>query len=343
MTITQPHTVTNDLLLDVRNLQIRVTSAWDTDATVIDGVSLQLRKGDSVGLVGESGSGKTMLGLSLLQLLPPAAQITGGTIELSGQTLIGLSENQLCAVRGRQIAMVFQDPMTGLNPLRRVGSLLTDAARRAGANKREAHCRAIESMQASGIPKPEERLRAYPHQLSGGLRQRVMIALALINKPSIIVADEPTTALDATIQAQILDLLRTISEERAIILITHDLGVVAEVCDRIIVMYAGHVMEQGLTAEVLDNPQHPYTQGLISCRPRIGPRTKERLRPIRGMPPRLGEIPSGCVFCPRCPRVQDGCGKRPPLGERDSHLVACWFPGAGVTHAAREGWADGMS
>lgn len=316
----------DDALVSVDDLSVEIDMRTGGTATVVDGVSLQLTAGDRLGVVGESGSGKTMLGLSLLQLLPAVAQISRGQIYLKGSPLVGLSEEALCQIRGRQVAMVFQDPTTGCDPLRQVGSLLTEAARRAGMGRNEAKSRAIECLRAVGIPAARERFRSYPHQLSGGQRQRVMIALALVNNPSVIVADEPTTALDTTIQAQILDLLRATSGDRALILITHDLGVAAEVCERIVVMYAGRIMEAGPIREIMEEPRHPYTQGLLRCRPNPGVRI-QRLQPIGGTPPRLGQVPKGCSFAPRCPRAQEQCETTPQFVRHGDREIACWYPG----------------
>jgi len=316
----------DEALVSVEDLSVEIDMRAGGTATVIDGVSLKLRAGDRLGVVGESGSGKTMLGLSLLQLLPAVARISRGQIYLKQSPLVGLSEKALCQLRGRQVAMVFQDPTTGCDPLRQVGSLLTEAARRLGMGRNEAKSRAIECLQAVGIPAAQERFRSYPHQLSGGQRQRVMIALALVNSPSVIVADEPTTALDATIQAQILDLLREASGQKALILITHDLGVAAEVCERIVVMYAGRIMEAGPVREIMEEPRHPYTQGLLRCRPELGVRT-QRLQPIGGTPPRLGQVLKGCPFAPRCPRAQPQCETTPQLVSDGDREIACWYPG----------------
>lgn len=314
-----------EALLRVDDLSVEINLRTGQRAPVLDKVSLSLASGDRLGLVGESGSGKTLLGLSLLQLLPPVANVTGGQIYLRGRPLLGLEESALCAIRGQEVAMVFQDPTTGCDPLRRVGPLLSEAARRSGIGRRAARLRALECLRVVGIPAPEERFHAYPHQLSGGQRQRVMIALALVNSPGVVVADEPTTALDATIQAQILDLLRTISGERALILITHDLGVAAEVCDRIVVMYAGRIMEEGPVREVMEDPRHPYTQGLLQCRPSFGERSA-RFQPIGGAPPKLGRLPQGCPFAPRCPHSRPQCESVPPLVRQDRRRVACWYP-----------------
>jgi oligopeptide/dipeptide ABC transporter ATP-binding protein len=321
-------------LLAVEDLRVAIALAGGAFAEAVAGVSLTLDRGERVGVVGESGSGKTMLGLSILGLLPPVARVTGGSIRLRGRVLDNLSEPQLCLLRGRELAMVFQDPMSGLNPLRTVGSLLVEAARRGGLERREARARAVTMLSLAGIPAAAERMASYPHQLSGGLRQRVMIALALINEPAVLVADEPTTALDTTIQAQILELFRNVSDRQALVLITHDLGVAAEVCDRLIVMYAGCILEEGPTQAVLDSPQHPYTQGLLACRPGMagaGP----RLRPLTGTPPRLGSIPDGCVFAPRCPRSAPECAQRPALAGSADRQVSCWFPGPASDFLAR--------
>jgi oligopeptide/dipeptide ABC transporter ATP-binding protein len=321
-------------LLEVQDLHVAIALASGDYAEAVAGVSLALDRGERVGVVGESGSGKTMLGLSILGLLPSVAQVAAGSIRLRGHAIENLAEPQLCSLRGRELAMVFQDPMTGLNPLRTVGSLLVEAARRGGLERREARARAVAMLALAGIPAAAERMASYPHQLSGGLRQRVMIALALINEPAVLVADEPTTALDTTIQAQILELFRNVSDRQALVLITHDLGVAAEVCDRIIVMYAGCILEQGPTQAVLDSPQHPYTQGLLACRPGT-PDSGRRLRPLTGTPPRLGSIPDGCVFAPRCPRSAPDCAQRPALAGSADHEVSCWFPGPAPDFVAR--------
>lgn len=323
-----------DALLAVDDLHVAITLASGESAEAVAGVCMTLRRGERVGVVGESGSGKTILGLSILGLLPPVARVTAGSIRLRGQALENLAEPQLCQLRGRELAMVFQDPMSGLNPLRTVGSLLVEAARRGGLERRDARARAVAMLAMAGVPAAAERMASYPHQLSGGLRQRVMIALALMNEPAVLVADEPTTALDTTIQAQILQLFSTISDRQALILITHDLGVAAEVCDRLIVMYAGCILEEGPTQAVLESPQHPYTQGLLACRPGT-PTAGRRLTPLTGTPPHLGSIPDGCVFAPRCPRSAPACARRPALVGSGDRAVACWFPGPGPEFMAR--------
>lgn len=317
-----------DPLLSVQDLHVNIRTASGIDADAVAGVTLDVMAGERVGIVGESGSGKTMLGLSILGLLPAVATIAGGAIGLRGRPIHDLGEAEFCSLRGRDLAMIFQDPMSALNPVRTVGSLLIETARRGGLDRRAARQRALELLSMVGIPAAEERMRCYPHQLSGGLRQRVMIALALVNEPSLVVADEPTTALDATIQAQILQLFQSLSHRQALLLITHDLGVAAEVCDRLVVMYAGCILEEGPTETVLAAPKHPYTQGLLACRPsRSG---GDRLQPITGTPPRLGSTPPGCVFSPRCPRSAARCESRPALEDTDEGRVACWYPGQTV-------------
>jgi peptide/nickel transport system permease protein len=283
---------------------------------VVRGVSLRLRRGETLGLVGESGSGKTMLGLGLLRLVPEPGEVTG-SVRIAGREILDASQRQLRSVRGAQVAMVFQDPMTALNPVRTIGSLLIESIRRhQGLSAAAARELAVQALRQVGVPAAEERMRAYPHTLSGGLRQRAMIALALVNSPVVLVADEPTTALDATIQAQLLDLLRERADQRsrAIILITHDLGVAAEVCDRIAVLYAGRIVEIGPTPSLLSTPRHPYTQGLLAARPRLaagGDRVP--LHAIPGQPPAPDAGLTGCWFAPRCPLVVPECLSDEPM------------------------------
>lgn len=291
---------------------------------VVRGVSLRVARTETLGLVGESGSGKTMIGLSLLQLVPAPGRVTG-SVTVDGHELVGASERRLRRLRGAAAAMVFQDPMTGLNPVRTIGSQLVESIRRhRGLAAGAARAEALEMLRRVGIPAAEERLRAYPHLLSGGLRQRAMIALAMVNAPAVLVADEPTTALDATIQAQLLDLLRDSAADRALLMITHDLGVAAEICDRIAVVYAGRVVETGPTAELLRAPRHPYTQGLLAARPRFG-RRDVTLRPIPGQPPDPAAPPPGCRFAPRCPLAGPECDTEPPLRRLGRVEVACWY------------------
>ncbi len=311
-------------VLSVADLRVTFPGRAGRTLAAVNGVSFDLRRGESIGIVGESGSGKSMTALSVMRLLPPTAQVDGA-ISLESEDLLAKSDRQMRRVRGDRVGMVFQDPMTGLNPVRRIGSTLREAIRRhRDCTRREADDRAEEVLRSVGIPSPRERLRAYPHQLSGGLRQRVMIALALVNDPDLLIADEPTTALDSTIQAQILDLLKEQVTRSALIMITHDLGVAAELCDRIAVMYAGRVVEQGATAEVLRSPRHPYTVGLLNAAPDFSRRG--RLTPIPGAPPQIGRVPTGCPFRPRCDRADATCEQWPGLEERDERLVACWYP-----------------
>ncbi len=292
----------------------------------VDGVSLQLARGETLGIVGESGSGKTMLALSLMGLVPKPGAVTAGRINLLGREITGLAEKQLRHCRGRDIGMIFQDPMTSLNPVRRVGTLLIEAIRRHGsASPLTARQRALDAFLEVGIPSPEHRLNAYPHELSGGLRQRVMIALALVNHPPVIVADEPTTALDTTIQAQILSLMRDRLSGAALILITHDLGVAAEICDRIAVMYHGRIVEMGQIEDILAEPAHPYTAGLLAAVPRFD-FNRPDLEPIPGAPPGPEDRISGCAFRPRCGHATAQCAETPGLEERGQRRLACFNP-----------------
>lgn len=291
-------------------------------ARVVDEVSLSVPRGSVLGLVGESGSGKSMIALACLGLVPKPGRVAG-SIALGGRELLALPERAWRRVRGGEIGIVFQDPMTSLNPVRRVGALLVETIRRhQGLGRREAKALALDALASVGIPSPAARLRAYAHELSGGLRQRVMIAMALVNRPSLILADEPTTALDATIQAQILDLLRERVRDAAAVLITHDLGVAASLADRIAVIYSGRIVEEGPMARLLTAPRHPYTAALLRAVPRFDP-ARPRLAAIPGLPPRPEARPPGCAFAPRCPRAIPRCGEeRPVLADG----LACWNP-----------------
>jgi peptide/nickel transport system ATP-binding protein len=318
-------------LLDVQDLSVR----FDTDdGTVhaVDRLSFSLAAGEVLGVVGESGCGKSVSAMSLLQLLPETAHVTGSA-EFDGRDLIGAPASRLREIRGREIAFVFQEPMTSLNPAFRVGNQIAEVLRRhLGLSRAEARTRAIELLDLVRIPAPERRVDEYPHQLSGGMRQRVMIAMALACDPKILIADEPTTALDVTIQAGILDLMRDIRERlgTAIVLITHNLGVVADIADRVIVMYAGRKVEEAPVRELYAHPQHPYTIGLLGAIPRPGAADEQgRLREIPGRVPSLAELPTACVFAPRCPRADDRTrSESPELREiRSAHLVACFHPG----------------
>lgn len=320
-----PMNGSSELVLDVENLSVLHGPDDQGAAPIVSDVSLRLRRGEILGLMGESGSGKSLTALGVIGLLPKGLRRTG-RIDLLGRDLVGLSERQLESVRGAQVSMVFQDPMTGLNPVRKVGSVLVEAARRhRRCSRADARELAIDGLAAVGIPSPRERFSAYPHQLSGGLRQRVMTALALINSPSVILADEPTTALDTTVQAQIMRLLKEKTRDAGLVLITHDLGVGAELCDRIAVMYSGRIVEEAPIAELLAAPRHPYTVALLAAAPTFD--RSRSLVGIPGLPPSAFDRPTGCPFHPRCPRALPSCAaERPPLAERAGTRLACWNP-----------------
>jgi peptide/nickel transport system ATP-binding protein len=318
-------------LLEVQDLSVR----FDTDdgaVHAVDRLSFSLEQGEVLGVVGESGCGKSVSAMSLLQLLPETAHVSGSA-DFDGLDLISAPASRLREIRGHEIAFVFQEPMTSLNPSFRIGNQIAEVLRRhLGLNRAQAHLRTIELLDLVRIPAPERRVDEYPHQLSGGMRQRVMIAMALACDPKILIADEPTTALDVTIQAGILDLMRDIRERlgTAIVLITHNLGVVADIADRVIVMYAGRKVEEALVGELYAHPQHPYTIGLLGAIPRPGAADEQgRLREIPGRVPSLAELPAACAFAPRCPRADDRTrSERPELREiRRAHLVACFHPG----------------
>ncbi|WP_219416504.1 ABC transporter ATP-binding protein [Pseudonocardia nigra] len=313
-------------LLDVRDLTVSFrTPAGEVQA--IRDVSFSVGPGELVGMVGESGSGKSVTGLSVLGLLPARSSRTEGQVLLDGRDILGLDERALAGVRGREISMIFQEPMTALDPVFTVGRQIAETLRRhRPVSRRAARARAVEMLGEVGIPAPHRRVDDYPHQLSGGMRQRAMIAMALVCGPRLLIADEPTTALDVTIQAQILELLRTISREHgtAVLLITHDLGVVAEVCQRLITMYAGEVVEQCPVDAALESPQHPYTSGLVRAVPGAGQRGTS-LYAIPGRVPPLTDMPEGCRFRLRCEHAIDGCEQPQhllPAGA--AHLARCW-------------------
>ena len=295
----------------------------------VDGVSFSLERGEIMGLVGESGSGKSVTGFSILGLVDPPGRVVGGSILFQGEELVGASDERLRRLRGNRIAMIFQDPMMTLNPVLRIDTQMIEAIQaHASVSRREAWERARDGLGAVGIPSPEERLRAYPHQLSGGMRQRVAIAIAFLNDPDLIVADEPTTALDVTIQAQIIYEAQKLCRDRgtALIWITHDLAVVAALADRISVMYAGRVVEAGPTDDVIDAPRHPYTVGLLGSVPSANQRG-QRLTQIRGMTPNMLALPEGCAFGPRCDRATAACGVRPEQNHfADGRMVRCVHP-----------------
>ncbi|MCC6469492.1 MAG: ABC transporter ATP-binding protein [Alphaproteobacteria bacterium] len=296
----------------------------------VDGIGFTLDRRETLGVVGESGSGKTVSSLALLRLLEtPPAEISAGSVLFEGRDLLGLSETEISDVRGRSIAMIFQEPMTSLNPVMTVGYQIDEALmRHYGIPRREARARTLELLTLVGIPSPERNIDGYPHQLSGGMRQRVMIALALSCEPKILVADEPTTALDVTIQAQILDLMVGLQEkfDTSILLITHDLAVIAETAHRVAVMYAGRIVEAAPVATIFGAPRHPYTQGLLRSIPRIHRQRLDVLAEIPGGVPDLTRLPPGCAFAPRCPRADAHCRQeRPmPVAVAPDHVVSCW-------------------
>ena len=317
-------------LLDVRGLQTHFFTA-DGVVKAVDGVDLTIRRGQTVGLVGESGCGKSVTALSIMRLIQsPPGKIVGGQIMFEGQDLVRQNEAAMNRVRGSRISMVFQEPMTSLNPLHKVGAQVMEAVllhERVG--RREARERAINVLRHVGIPTPEQRFENYPHELSGGMRQRVMLAIALACQPALLIADEPTTALDVTIQAQILDLLRRLQAElgMAVLLITHDLGVIAEMADEVAVMYAGRIVEQAPVATLFAQPKHPYTQGLLSSIPTLETRKSERLNVIQGSVPNLARLRPGCTFAPRCVHVMEVCRQHvPPLDlVAERQKARCWL------------------
>lgn len=324
----------NSQVLEVRDLKTYFFTPEGT-ARAVDGVNFSLRRGETLGLVGESGCGKTVTALSVLRLIPsPPGKIVGGQVLLEGKDLVSMGEGDLRRIRGNQVSMIFQEPMTSLNPVFTIGNQIAEVLTlHRNMSRRDAGDRAVELLRLVGIPSPESRVREYPHQLSGGMRQRVMIAMALACNPRVLIADEPTTALDVTIQAQILDLMVRLKEEfqTAILLITHDLGIVAEAVRRVVVMYAGKVVEEAPVEEIFESPKHPYTQGLLRSIPRIDLKSgsqRERLREIPGTVPNLLRIPVGCSFHPRCPVAVERCFHEEPrleaVGGRGDHRASCW-------------------
>jgi oligopeptide transport system ATP-binding protein len=316
-------------ILEVEDL---VTRFHTPEGTVfaVNGVSFSLHEGETLGVVGESGCGKSVTMLSILQLIPrPPGEIVRGRALFHDDDLIHLNPEEIRHVRGAQIAMVFQDPMTSLNPVITIGKQVAESLiLHMGMNKSEATKRVVELLQLVGIPEPEKRLDQYPHQFSGGMRQRVMIAIALSCNPQILIADEPTTALDVTIQAQIVDLVKKLRDEigMSIIWITHDLGIVAGLAQRVLVMYAGYIIEEANVKDVYASPQHPYTLGLLKSLPRLDASDRQRLITIPGLPPLLFQEPVGCPFAPRCPFVFDRCNENPPLMDVGiDHRAACWW------------------
>ena len=317
-----------ETILEIKDLCVEFQTVEGT-VHAVDHLNYTLHKGEKLGIVGESGSGKSVSSLGMMQLIPnPPGRITGGEILYHGKDLVKASEKEMQKIRGNEISMIFQEPMTSLNPIIKCGKQIAESLRlHRGMKKKEAMEEAVRMMRAVGIANPEVRVHEYPHQMSGGMRQRVMIAMALACQPQILIADEPTTALDVTIQAQILDLIRELNESMgtSVVFITHDLGVVSELCDTVIVMYTGHIVEQAPVKELFESPKHPYTKGLLNAIPKI---TRERnpLETIEGMVPNPTERIEGCSFSPRCPYATDQCRKaEPPMAElSDGRLVRCW-------------------
>lgn len=315
-------------VLSVENLTVRFQTPEGV-GTAVDGVTFSVEANETLGLVGESGCGKSVTALSILRLIQePPGKIDGGRILFNGKDILAMSGEELRKVRGNEIAMIFQEPMTALNPVFTVGDQIGEVFRlHRGSSKKEAREMAIDMLSQVGIPDPDKRVDEYPHQLSGGMRQRVMIAMALSLKPAVLIADEPTTALDVTVQAQILDLMDELKEKfgTSIILITHDLGIVAQTVQRVAVMYAGKIIETGPVAEIYEKPAHPYTQGLMESIPRLSGKSIGRLKEIKGIVPPLHQIPQGCRFHPRCPRVMEECKKVVPqfFSISKNHQAAC--------------------
>jgi oligopeptide/dipeptide ABC transporter ATP-binding protein len=316
-------------LLEIKNLRTHFATEKGT-VKAVDGVDLVLHAGDTLGIVGESGCGKTVLALSILRLIPvPPGRIVSGEVLFDGRDLLALREDEMRQVRGRDISMVFQEPMTSLNPVIKIGEQIAEGIRlHQGLNGREAGRRAVEMLRLVGIPAPDVRVDDYPHQMSGGMRQRVMIAMALACDPRLMIADEPTTALDVTIQAQILDLINRLKADKgtAVMLVTHDLGVIAEAAQRVAVMYAGRIVEQGLVAAIFEKPLHPYTLGLMQSMPKMDRSRRDRLSVIPGSIPPLYDLPAGCSFQDRCGDVMAVCRERRPetAAPHPGHEVCCW-------------------
>jgi oligopeptide/dipeptide ABC transporter ATP-binding protein len=316
------------MLLQVKDLHTNFRTL-DGVARAVDGISFEVAEGETLGLVGESGCGKSVTALSILRLVDRPGQIESGEILLRGRNLLGLSTREMCRVRGGQISMIFQEPMTSLNPVFTVGNQIVEAVRlHQKKGPEEARGLAVDMLRRVGIPNPDQRVDEYPHQLSGGMKQRVMIAMALVCRPALLIADEPTTALDVTIQAEILDLLASLQRDlgMAILLITHNLGIVAGMAKRVLVMYAGRTAEYSPTEDLFENPRHPYTIALFKSIPRLDSERAARLEAIRGQVPSPTHWPAGCRFHPRCPHAIDRCRQeQPPLEQkRPNHWSACW-------------------
>ena len=329
-------------ILQVRDLRTQFLTDGGI-VTAVDGVSFDLYPGESLGIVGESGSGKSVTALSLLRLVPDPGKVVGGKVLFRNQDLLQISEDDIREIRGRDIAMIFQDPQSSLNPVLKTGFQVDEAMLAHGKAKAESRARTIELMKKVRIPAAESRVNDFPHQLSGGMRQRAMIAMGLANTPPILIADEPTTALDVTVQAQILELLADLNRElgTAIVMITHNMGVVAGLCSRVIVMYAGQIVEEGPVEQIFDSPQHPYTWSLLRSIPRVDALRHERLRSIEGIAPDLLHPPSGCRFHPRCPfRIEKCFTEEPKLQDvAANQRAACWVT---MERARREMGADNL-
>lgn len=314
-------------ILQVKNLQTYFRTGG-TDVKAVDDVSFTLEAGETLGIVGESGSGKSVTSMSIMRLIPwPPGRIVGGQILFKGKDIVKMPDDEIRKIRGNKISMIFQDPMTSLNPYLRISKQIGEVLElHQGMSSRQAKMEAIKLLEMVGIPDPAGRVDAFPHQFSGGMRQRVMIAMALACKPELLIADEPTTALDVTIQAQILELIKNLQKDlkTAVILITHDLGVVAGMANNIAVMYAGKIVEYGPAREVFKNPKHPYTQGLLRSIPRLD--AKGKLTPIRGLPPNLGQLGAGCAFRARCDYSHSHCEQYPGFTQVNAqHKAACWL------------------
>lgn len=319
----------NNMLLNIENLKLSFSTPAGEVKSLND-VSVSLKQGDVLGIVGESGSGKSVTAFSLMRLTPSNGKIVGGKTTFNGHTVTEMTEKEMREIRGKEISIIFQDPMTSLNPVYTIGNQIKEVILlHTNATKEEAQKRAVELLQLVGINEPEKRLKQYPHELSGGMRQRIMIAIALACEPKLLIADEPTTALDVTIQAQILELMMDLKDKlgMSIIMITHDLGVVASMCDKIAVMYAGKIVEYGETDEIFYNPKHEYTKGLLNSIPRLDAEGHEKLVPIEGSPVDMLNPPEGCPFAPRCKSCMKVCLKHMPeyTPIKDDHYSACWL------------------
>ncbi|NLY76669.1 MAG: ABC transporter ATP-binding protein [Tissierellia bacterium] len=328
-------------LLEVKDLAVSFQTFFG-EVEAVRGVSFHVNKGETVALVGESGCGKSVTASSIMQLLPmPPAFYKRGQILFEGEDIVQKSEKEMQKIRGNKISMIFQDPMTSLNPTMRIGNQIVEGLiKHQKLSKTEAEKKAIEMLNLVSVPQPEKRIRQYPHEFSGGMRQRAMIALAMVSNPELLIADEPTTALDVTVQAQILDLMKQIQDKlgTSIILITHDLGVVADMCDRVIVMYGGQLMEEGTVYEIFKNPKHPYTRKLLGSVPRLDMSRSEMLHSIEGTPPDLYKPPKGCPFYDRCDEAMIICKDHMPQRDyhTDTHYSCCW-----LNHPMAKGVAEG--